>query len=251
MQRSGDRVRITAQLIYGPSDKHLWANSYERDMRDLFALERDVADEISRQVRARLATSNQVPLTQSRPTNPKALDAYLQGNYHLDQLGTGAGRRKKARPRSTSSKPLMPTPASHLRTWAWPMPSAVSCGPQVKMQKWLPEAAEHAVELDPTSSDAWCDPGRVSKSTGPGTGPGAEEELRRAIALNPNNATHTTASASFSMPWDGWTKVGENIKLHRNSTPTVTICQTLWTIEDSTTVQIAMAPDPDGQTLSG
>ena len=34
-QRSGDRVRITAQLIYGPSDKHLWANSYERDMRDI------------------------------------------------------------------------------------------------------------------------------------------------------------------------------------------------------------------------
>ena len=73
MQRSGDRVRITAQLIYGPSDKHLWANSYERDMRDLFALERDVTDDIARQVQAQLTTSNQAVVTQSRPVNPKAL----------------------------------------------------------------------------------------------------------------------------------------------------------------------------------
>jgi TolB-like protein len=45
VQRSGDRVRITAQLIHGPSDKHLWANSYERDVRDVFALQRDITDE--------------------------------------------------------------------------------------------------------------------------------------------------------------------------------------------------------------
>ena len=44
VQRSGDRVRITAQLIHGPTDKHLWANSYERDLRDVFALERDASN---------------------------------------------------------------------------------------------------------------------------------------------------------------------------------------------------------------
>lgn len=43
VQRSGDRVRIDAQLVYGPTDKHLWANSYERDLSDVFMLERDVA----------------------------------------------------------------------------------------------------------------------------------------------------------------------------------------------------------------
>ena len=59
VQRSGDRVRITAQLIYGPSDKHLWASSCERDLRDIFALERNVADDIAHQVQARLTTQNQ------------------------------------------------------------------------------------------------------------------------------------------------------------------------------------------------
>jgi TolB-like protein/DNA-binding winged helix-turn-helix (wHTH) protein len=53
VQRSGDRVRVTAQLIDGPTDKHVWANSYEHDMRDIFALERDVAQQIAGQLQGR------------------------------------------------------------------------------------------------------------------------------------------------------------------------------------------------------
>ena len=53
VQRSGNRVRITAQLVEASSDKHVWANSYELEIRDIFTLERDVTDEISQQVRAR------------------------------------------------------------------------------------------------------------------------------------------------------------------------------------------------------
>lgn len=54
VQRSGDRVRITAQLIYAPEDRHLWANSYERDSRDILALEQDVARAIAEEIRATL-----------------------------------------------------------------------------------------------------------------------------------------------------------------------------------------------------
>src|SRR5712692_5335352 len=78
VQRSGDRVRITAQLIYGPLDKHLWANSYERDLSDVFALERDVTVEIAGQVQAHLTTQNVLPLQQPRQVNLKALEDYLQ-----------------------------------------------------------------------------------------------------------------------------------------------------------------------------
>ena len=91
VQRSGDRVRISAQLIQGIADKHIWANSYERDLRDVFVLERDVTDDIARQIQARLGTSNQPPPVASRPVNPKALEAYLEGNYHLDRFGMGSG----------------------------------------------------------------------------------------------------------------------------------------------------------------
>jgi TolB-like protein len=59
LQRSGDRVRITAQLIHGPSDRHLWANTYERDARDVFILEREIAGDIARQIQTRLAAHEQ------------------------------------------------------------------------------------------------------------------------------------------------------------------------------------------------
>ena len=77
-------MRITAQLIRGPSDKHLWAKSYERDMRDVFTLEREVTDDIANQVRAQIAAQGQPAPAQPRPLNLNALDAYLQGQYHLN-----------------------------------------------------------------------------------------------------------------------------------------------------------------------
>ena len=86
VQRFGDRVRITAQLIHGPSDRHIWADSYERDTRDAFALERDLTLEIARKIQAQLKTPNQARLAQTRPVNAKALDAYLQGNYYLNRF---------------------------------------------------------------------------------------------------------------------------------------------------------------------
>lgn len=95
VQRSGDRVRITAQLIQAASDKHLWAKSYERDERDVLALERDLTQDIARQVQARLAAENQAAVAQFRPVDPKALDSYLQGNYHLNGYAKGAGDEEK------------------------------------------------------------------------------------------------------------------------------------------------------------
>jgi hypothetical protein len=59
VQRSGDRVRITAQLIQASADRHLWANAYERDLRDVFALEREVTHDIADHVQARIASNRQ------------------------------------------------------------------------------------------------------------------------------------------------------------------------------------------------
>ena len=97
VQRLGDRVRITAQLIYGPSDKHLWAKSYEEDLRDGFALQTNVASDIAQQVQAKLTPKSASQRT--RPVDPKVLDAYVQGSYYLNSEGRGAGDegQKKAR----------------------------------------------------------------------------------------------------------------------------------------------------------
>ena len=85
VQRSGDRVRVSAQLVHGATDQHIWASSYERDARDVLALESDVARAIAGEVRIRLTPQETARLTKARPVNLKALDAYLEGRYHLDK----------------------------------------------------------------------------------------------------------------------------------------------------------------------
>ena len=85
VQRSGDRVRITAQLVYGPADQHLWANSFERDMKDVLELQSTIASEIAHQIQVKVTPEVQARLQNVRPVNPKALDAYVEARFHLDQ----------------------------------------------------------------------------------------------------------------------------------------------------------------------
>ena len=80
--RAGDRVRITAQLINAATDTHLWAESYERDMRDVLALQGEVARAVAGEVKAALTPQEKARLASARPVNPEAYDAYLKGLHH-------------------------------------------------------------------------------------------------------------------------------------------------------------------------
>ncbi|MGB8541499.1 MAG: tetratricopeptide repeat protein [Candidatus Acidiferrales bacterium] len=79
--RSGDRVRITAQLIQANADKHLWASSYEGDVRDTLALQNQVARSIAEQIRISLSPQEQAVLKSAKVLNPEAYEAYLKGRY--------------------------------------------------------------------------------------------------------------------------------------------------------------------------
>src|SRR5579863_948805 len=86
--RSGQRVRITAQLLYGPTDKHLWAETYDRDLGDVLSLQSDVAQAIAQRVRAQVTPLQQARFNAARPVNPESYDAYSKGRYHLwNQFG--------------------------------------------------------------------------------------------------------------------------------------------------------------------
>jgi TolB-like protein/DNA-binding winged helix-turn-helix (wHTH) protein len=192
VQRSGDRVRITAQLIHGPSDKHLWADSYERDMRDVFALERDLTLEIVHEIRAQLKPLNEAPLAQSRSVNSKALEAYLQATYYLPVLdavgvehrGATEEDRRKAQKYFQQAIDADPTfaPAyvglalTHIGLWQ-------GSGEDTAIAR---RAAERALELDPTLSDALRVLGKIK--LGSWDWRGMEEEYRKAIEMNPNDA---------------------------------------------------------------
>jgi serine/threonine protein kinase/Tfp pilus assembly protein PilF len=77
--REGDQVRISAQLIQAATDQHLWAESYQRDLRHVLALQGEIASAIAEKVRAVLTPAERTRLTSARPVNPEAYDAYLNG----------------------------------------------------------------------------------------------------------------------------------------------------------------------------
>jgi TolB-like protein/DNA-binding winged helix-turn-helix (wHTH) protein len=80
--RSGDRVRISVQLIRVPADEHLWAQSYEGDLRDALALQNQVAQAIADQIRVAVNPQERVELKKSKPVNAQAYDSYLKGRYY-------------------------------------------------------------------------------------------------------------------------------------------------------------------------
>jgi len=185
--RSGDRVRITAQLVQAASDRHLWAESYERDLRDVLTLQDEVARGIANEVKIKLTPQEQARLASGRPVDPEAHEAYLRGRNEWNKW-TEEGLKKSV---EYFERAIQKDPA-YAQAWAglsdtylfltqwdsWPT--------QVAMQK-AKVAALKAVELDETLSDAhvalsgvlWFDERSWSA---------AEHEVQRAIALNPNNA---------------------------------------------------------------
>jgi len=79
--RSGDQVRITAQLIEASTDKHLWSQSYEGELRDTLALQNRVASAIADQIRINLTPQEQAALKNAKVLNPEAYESYLKGRY--------------------------------------------------------------------------------------------------------------------------------------------------------------------------
>src|SRR6266513_107916 len=91
--RAGRRVRITAQLIDAAKETHLWAESYERDLRDVLALQAEVAQAIAREIRVKLTPVDQARFAEVRAVDPDAYEAYLKGRYHWNQR-SGEGVKK-------------------------------------------------------------------------------------------------------------------------------------------------------------
>ena len=88
--RSGDQVRITAQLIEAATDKHLWSQSYEGELRDTLALQNRVASAIADQIRINLTPQEQAALKNVKVVNPEAYESYLKGRYFWNKR-TGDG----------------------------------------------------------------------------------------------------------------------------------------------------------------
>ena len=93
VRRVGNRVRITAQLIQVKPEKHLWAETYERDLRDVWVLQEGVAHDIVSKIRIKLTPQERAGLFKSRPIDPAVHEAYLKGIYSWNQRTKSALER--------------------------------------------------------------------------------------------------------------------------------------------------------------
>ncbi|HSE42333.1 MAG TPA: hypothetical protein VLH08_16325, partial [Acidobacteriota bacterium] len=84
VMRSGNRVRISAQLLQASTDTHLWAESYERDLSDILALQNEVAQSIAKEVQIKLTPQDHARLSKAPTVNPEAYQAYLRGMYYFN-----------------------------------------------------------------------------------------------------------------------------------------------------------------------
>ena len=85
VQREGDQVRISIQLIDAPTDKHLWAETYQREYRGILALQSEVARAIAQQIKITLTPQEQTRLGGTRMVDPEAHEAYLKGRYYSNK----------------------------------------------------------------------------------------------------------------------------------------------------------------------
>jgi TolB-like protein/Tfp pilus assembly protein PilF len=93
VQRSGGRVRVTAQLVEASTDTHLWADSFERDLRDVLSLQSELARAIVKEVQVKLTPQEQAHLARVKQVDPEAYDAYLKGRYYFYQRRGDALRK--------------------------------------------------------------------------------------------------------------------------------------------------------------
>jgi TolB-like protein/DNA-binding winged helix-turn-helix (wHTH) protein len=186
--RSGDRVRITAQLVEAPSDRHLWAESYERDLRHVLDVQDEVARDVANEIKIKLTPQEQAQLASGRPVDPEAHEAYLRGRYEWNKW-TEEGLNKSI---EYFEKAIQKDPP-HAQAWAGLSDAYGLMGtfdflpPEVAFPK-AKGAALKALELDETLSEAHVALGGVMLHP-EWSWSAAEKESQRAIALNPNNAT--------------------------------------------------------------
>ena len=94
--RSGQRVRVTAQLLEARTDRHLWAETYDRDRGDVLKLQEEVAGAIAQQVRAKITPAQQEQMGRASAVNPAAYDAYIQGHLYFTTEFTKPASLRKA-----------------------------------------------------------------------------------------------------------------------------------------------------------
>ena len=183
------RVRISVRLIEGETETHLWSETYEKDMRDIIALQSELASDIAGQIRVKMTAPEKARLAQSRSIDPEAYSAYLRGRYFWNKRTVESLR--KAREYFEKAIDLDPSYApAHsglADTYALMGSNGYDVMPPTEAMPRAKAAARNAVEIDPGLADAYAVMGYVKLVYDRNLAEAAKD-LERAVALKPNYA---------------------------------------------------------------
>ena len=174
--RSGDQVRITAQLIQASSDRHLWAQSYEGDVRNTLSLQKQVASAIADQIRIELTPHEQAVLKNAKSVDPEAYENYLKGRFFFNKRNSNEKAQSYFQ-QAIEEDPNYPPPYTGLA-------DIYQLYDNPRLAK---EAVKKALELDSELAEAHNSLAELTYRFD-GDWAGAEKEFKRALELDSNYA---------------------------------------------------------------
>ncbi|PYX67959.1 MAG: hypothetical protein DMG72_24040, partial [Acidobacteria bacterium] len=187
VRRSGNRVRITAQLVHAPTDKHLWAQSYESELKDVLALQSEMARAIAQEVRVQLDPQHELSIASTYKMNPEAHEAYLRSRYYWSQRTEPALKTAlQAFQEAVEKDPAFAAAYVALADTYNVLPS-FSDFPEKEAHLRAKEAVSKALRLDNMLAEAHAALGYIHEVDWDFAD--AEHEFQMAIELNPNYAS--------------------------------------------------------------
>src|SRR6266576_287956 len=188
VQKANDQVRVNVQLINALTDAHLWADTYDRKLTDIFAVETEIAKTIAESLQAKLTGSEKNAIAKTPTVNPEAYELYLQGRYFWSKR-SAANLQKSI---DYFNQAIAQDPNYALAyaglAQAWMVLPAYNGGAPVECKPHAEAAARKALSLDETLSDAVAVLASI-KAEYDFDFADARSEYERAIQLNPNDAT--------------------------------------------------------------
>jgi len=188
VQKAADQVRVTVQLINASTDAHLWAETYDRKLTDIFAVETDIAKTIAETLQAKLTGSEKGAIAAQPTDDTEAHEFYLKGRYFWNKR-TGPDLRRAIDyfKQAIDKDPNFALAYAGLAD-SYVLLSAYGAGSPQESFPPAKAAAEKALELDESLAEAHTSLGQILVSYDFDFG-GSTKEFERAIALNPNYAT--------------------------------------------------------------
>ena len=185
VRKSGDKLRITAQLIRAADGSHLWSETYDRTLDDIFVVQDDIAGEVVKALRITLLGT--ALTTHSKPQDPEAYNIALQGRYFLDRRGREDLERSVDYFRRSRERDPDYAPAWAGLSLAYAHQAAAGFAPVADGYRRAREAAEKALALDPQLVDAHLAMGWIYNRYD-WDWEAADSSFRRALELEPGNA---------------------------------------------------------------